>query len=93
MLKIQYLFKLSDDEIKNKSIAVIDEFLPKLINYIKSFNINNYGIIGESNINLNIDKLYDKIMGRLLKSMQNKFVLIRMIIQQIIQQIIQKKRF
>ena len=66
--KIQYLFKLSDNEIKNKSIAVIDEFLPKLINYIKTFNSNNYNFIGESNINLNIDKLYDKIMGRLLKS-------------------------
>ena len=66
--KIQYLFKLSDNEIKNKSIAVIDEFLPKLINYIKTLDSNNYNIISESNINLNIDKLYNKIMGRLLKS-------------------------
>ena len=63
--KIQYLFKLSDYEIKNKSIAVIDEFLPKLIDYIKSLNSNNYDIIGKSNINLNIYKLYDKIMGHL----------------------------
>ena len=66
--KIQYLFKLSDYEIKNKSIAVIDEFLPKLIDYIKTINHSNYDIISESNINLNIDKLYDIIMGRLSKS-------------------------
>jgi len=66
--KIQYLFKLSDNEIKNKSIAVIDEFLPKLIDYIKTLDSNNYDIISKSNINLNIDKLYNKIMGRLFKS-------------------------
>jgi hypothetical protein len=68
--KIQYLFKLSDNEIKNKSIAVIDEFLPKLINYIKTINSRDYDLIGKSNINLNIDKLYKKIMNNL--SLSNK---------------------
>ena len=66
--KIQYLFKLSDNEIKNKSIDVIEEFLPKLINYIKTINSSNYDIIGKSNINLNIDKLYKKIMNHLSSS-------------------------
>jgi hypothetical protein len=64
--KIQYLFTLTDDEIKKKSIAVIDEFMPKFIDYIKKIEYSNYTIFRD-NKNLNIDKLYKNIMDNINK--------------------------
>ena len=58
--KIQYLFTLTDDEIKKKSIAVIDEFMPNFIDYIKKIEYSNYTIFRD-NKNLNIDKLNKNI--------------------------------
>ena len=60
MMKQKKLLRLEDRDIYH--IIISKDYFRNLIKN------KNYAILGESNINLKIDKLYNKIMGRLLKS-------------------------
>jgi hypothetical protein len=65
--KVIYLFGLKDEEIKDKTDKVVQQFLNTFIDYIKNINIEEIKKISDSHKKFKINKLYNDFMDKIIK--------------------------